>query len=136
MAATEVGEWVPISEAAQRLRLSQDAVRRRLKGGQLQARREVMPQGFRWLVLLAEDAPGVDNRDPGEVAPGGASRQGASAPEREVAQAGAEVALLQRAQEMAAYTEALLQPWRRQALEQAERIVRLEAELAQAKAEF
>ena len=128
---TAAEEWIPIADAAQRLGVSQDAIRRRLKAGQLQGKREVMPQGFRWLILLDEgERSSVD----GEGAQGGASHQVPLPPTHEGAQGGAEVATLARAQEMAAYSEALLAPWRQQVAELSRQVGRLEAELEQARA--
>ena len=66
---------VAISEAARRLGVSVDTVKRRIATGQLPARREPRPQGFRWLVELPDDmlpeaAPGHD--DAGSVPDRGA----------------------------------------------------------------
>ncbi len=44
------GERVPIREAAARLGVSPDTIRRRLKSGELAGHREQTPQGFTWLV--------------------------------------------------------------------------------------
>ena len=46
------GEWLTIPVAALRLNLSVDAVRRRLKSGQLRGRRVRALHGQRWEVLL------------------------------------------------------------------------------------
>lgn len=48
----EVAEEVSITEAAQRLGVSDDTVRRRLRVGQLEGRRERTPRGYRWLVQV------------------------------------------------------------------------------------
>ena len=47
---------VSIPEAARRLGVSQDTIRRRIRGGQLQAGQKPTPQGFRWAVDLGEAA--------------------------------------------------------------------------------
>ncbi len=43
-------ERVPIREAAARLGVSADTIRRRLKSGELAGQKEQTPQGFTWLV--------------------------------------------------------------------------------------
>ena len=45
---------VTIQEAAQRLGVSQDTVRRRIRKEELQARQTPTPQGFRWVVELED----------------------------------------------------------------------------------
>src|SRR5437879_2971301 len=47
-------EWLPIQVAALRLNLSVDAVRRRLKNGQLRGRRTQGVRGTRWEVQLGD----------------------------------------------------------------------------------
>jgi hypothetical protein len=49
-------EWVSIRDAAERLGVSPDAIRRRLRSGQLQGRQQPTPQGHVWLVALDDDA--------------------------------------------------------------------------------
>ena len=49
-----VDAYVPLTEAAQRLGVSVDTVRRRIRAGELVAQREQRPQGYRWLVKLPE----------------------------------------------------------------------------------
>ena len=51
-------EWVPIKEAAERLGISADTVRRRLKRGELTGRQEPTAQGFVWVVELPPLEPG------------------------------------------------------------------------------
>ena len=51
-----MGEEVPIAIAARRLGVSADTIKRRIKSGDLQARRVGRPQGYRWLVSLPDDA--------------------------------------------------------------------------------
>jgi hypothetical protein len=65
-------EYVSIQEAAERLGVSADTVRRRVKRGELQGEREKTPQGFVWRVELpaAEtppEAPGALQTTPGEA---------------------------------------------------------------------
>jgi len=57
-------ERVPIKEAAERLGVSPDTIRRRLKAGELTGEREKTPQGFVWRVELpAEAASGETGAD-------------------------------------------------------------------------
>lgn len=50
-----------ITQAAERLGVSTDTIRRRIKRGQLQAEKEARPQGSRWMVEIAdEDVPPDD----------------------------------------------------------------------------
>lgn len=51
-------ERVSIKEAAARLGVSPDTIRRRLKSGELAGERVKTPQGFVWRVALPQDAPG------------------------------------------------------------------------------
>jgi hypothetical protein len=48
-------ERVSIKEAAERLGVSQDTIRRRLKSGGLAGEREKTPQGFVWRVELPQE---------------------------------------------------------------------------------
>jgi len=50
-------EKVSIAEAARRLGVSTDTVRRRIGKGELLAHREPTPQGYRWEVELDENQP-------------------------------------------------------------------------------
>jgi phenylpropionate dioxygenase-like ring-hydroxylating dioxygenase large terminal subunit len=131
MATTEApptAEWMPIAEAAVRLGVSQDAIRRRLKGGQLEGKRELMPQGFRWLVLLKNEAGDTSSA---EVAQGSATRQVGAESQNGHAQGGAQVAdlAIARAQEMAAYSEQLVAPYVRRIEELSREIGELRARL-------
>lgn|GEM_PF-1897898 len=62
---------VSIKEAAERLGVSQDTIRRRLKHGELVGEREKTPQGFVWRVELSQEYVG----EVGESAAGGTSTQ-------------------------------------------------------------
>jgi hypothetical protein len=53
-------ERVSIKEAAERLGVSQDTIRRRLKSGELAGEREKTPQGFVWCVELPQGPSNVD----------------------------------------------------------------------------
>jgi hypothetical protein len=46
------GEWLPLKQAAGRLGVSIDTVRRRIQRGDIGSRREQTPQGYRWLVRV------------------------------------------------------------------------------------
>jgi hypothetical protein len=159
-----MSEWVSIRDAAQRLGVSPDAIRRRLRSGQLQGKQEPTPQGHVWLVDVERtggtqavpeytangyggppgarrQAPGDGRYAPGATrhAPDGASRQAAVAEgdERDVAAPpGAAIIAAQRAEEMARYTAALLEPWRRRVEEQAEEIGCLKTKLDYAAGEL
>jgi hypothetical protein len=48
--------WVPVRDAADRLNVSEDTIRRRLKASALKSRKESTPSGFRWLVEVPDDA--------------------------------------------------------------------------------
>jgi hypothetical protein len=48
----EGGTWVVLRDAATLLDVSIDTVKRRMQRGELPARRETIPQGFRWLVRV------------------------------------------------------------------------------------
>ena len=158
-------EYVTIAEAAERLGISKSAVRRRLHAGQLFGRQEERPQGHVWLIALPADPSTNHTNGVTHHPENGAARAATSrnVPEgtatfrqvpREVPAAAAAGGspggtALQRAQEMAVYSEQLLAPYVRKIEAQAERIGRLEeraehlqaerdaarAELEQARAE-
>ena len=48
----EGGTWVALRDAAALLGVSVDTVKRRMQRGELEARRETIPQGFRWLIRV------------------------------------------------------------------------------------
>lgn len=52
-----MGEFVTIKAAAERLGVSPDTVRRRLRSGDLQGEKRGEPQGATWYVELPDDAP-------------------------------------------------------------------------------
>lgn len=65
------GRWGTVSEAAQALGVSVDTIRRRMKRGELETRREQTPQGFRWLIRLPDEAVvGAASRQALQNAPG------------------------------------------------------------------
>lgn len=53
--------YVGIKEAAERLGVSQDTIRRRIKAGEIPAQQEPMGSGYRWLVEVPDD-PETDTR--------------------------------------------------------------------------
>ena len=57
---------VTIAEAAQRLRLSEQTVRRRVRSGELPSVQVDTPGGFTWMVELPEDSS-VDDPSQGEI---------------------------------------------------------------------
>jgi len=95
---------VSIKVAADRLGISQDAVRRRLKSGELVGEKETTPQGFVWRVELPADTPEVEPRgDDGVPAPG------IITPDPPLAAIGEEmVELIQLRERMAATTETVV----------------------------
>jgi hypothetical protein len=58
---------VTIAEAAERLRLSEHTVRRRVKSGELPSTQVATPQGFVWMVELPDDSTAGDSDTTGEV---------------------------------------------------------------------
>ncbi len=46
--------WAPLAEVAPAYGVSIDTIRRRMKRGELEARRQQTPQGFKWLALMPE----------------------------------------------------------------------------------
>jgi excisionase family DNA binding protein len=50
-------QQVSIDEAARRLSVSQDTIRRRIRNGELQAHQETRPQGYIWRVTLPDEEP-------------------------------------------------------------------------------
>jgi len=46
--------WAPLTQAAEAYGVSVDTIRRRIKRQELDTRREMTPQGFRWLVPLPD----------------------------------------------------------------------------------
>jgi hypothetical protein len=153
---SEAGRWTTLQEAAEALGLSRDAVRRRVAARVLRAERRRTVRGprlFVWLPVggvpdLAEppepldpgdrDAPrgGTHAAHSGEdSARGDADATRGGAERRTDAPRGADLATT-RAEEMARYTAVLLEPWRRQVEEQAERIGRLEERAEHLQAEL
>ena len=58
-------EWAPLAEVAVAMGVSIDTIRRRMKRGEIETRREQTPQGFRWLAPL----PDVIERSKRDTAP-------------------------------------------------------------------
>jgi hypothetical protein len=62
----DTGTWVTLRDAAAILGVSTDTVKRRMQRGDLERRREIIPQGFRWLVRVdpvISEAIGSPERD-------------------------------------------------------------------------
>jgi hypothetical protein len=140
-ASVGVGEWVPVKDAAERLGLTVDQARRRLRSGQLQGRQVLVAQGHVWEVWLSDETPAPseasgagpdpdtgDQTPPYEPAADGslngaahqtpdvvraASDAAHQTPDGTPAGPGAELVGNQRAREMAEYSASLLEPWRR-----------------------
>ncbi len=66
-------EQVTIAEAARRLGVSQDTVKRKLRRGELKGRQQPRPQGFTWIIELEEDGLGESVTDAKTEARTGAS---------------------------------------------------------------
>jgi hypothetical protein len=136
---TVAGEWVPIAEAAARLGLNVDQVRRRIRSGDVHARKTPSTRGGParhevWVEAASTDeAPGDGDKPPGEPPSESGETPGVPPGDHQVPEATALAA--GRAAEMAAYTRALLEPLHIRLEAQAERIGRLEAELAAERAE-
>lgn len=62
----DVREWAPLAEVAVAMGISIDTIRRRMKRGEIETRREQTPQGFRWLAPL----PDTIERKTSPAAPG------------------------------------------------------------------
>ena len=60
---------VSIAEAAHRLSISQDTIRKRLRLGELTGTQVRAPGGFRWMVELPDDVPGVETKKNGSKEP-------------------------------------------------------------------
>ena len=58
-----MGEQVPLREAARRLGVSPDTVRRRMKAGTLEAEKRPTPQGGEWWITLPDDVPPAGEPD-------------------------------------------------------------------------
>lgn len=65
-------ERAPIQEAAKRLGVSPDTIRRRMKKGELVGEKEPTPQGYEWRLILAEEEDDVTTPQ-GESSPSLAS---------------------------------------------------------------
>ena len=52
--------WAPLAEVAAAYGVSIDTIRRRMKRGELEARRQQTPQGFKWLALLPAERTQTD----------------------------------------------------------------------------
>ena len=72
---------VSLPEAARRLNVSEDTIRRRIHKGALAASQAPTAQGFKWSVELADDAPAITTATTESApAPGDAATPGATAP--------------------------------------------------------
>lgn len=132
-----------VDDAARYLGISRPTVKRRLKNGSLRGVQERTPSGFKWYVIVDEPADGS------ESPPGVSRATPIESPFEATAESPAESAVIprqsvqgtmQRAQEMATYSQLLLAPYVEKIEAQAERIGRLEeraehlqVELAQAR---
>lgn len=72
-------QWGTLAEVAQASGVSIDTIRRRMKRGELEARRQQTPQGFKWLALMPDidepDTPEITSNAPGSPQSAGAGVQ-------------------------------------------------------------
>jgi transposase len=61
-----MSEWVPIPDAAERLGVSADTIRRRLKRGELTGRKEPRAQGHVWLIEVDADRANSEREPSGQ----------------------------------------------------------------------
>lgn len=66
----DVRTWAPLTQAAEAYGVSVDTIRRRIKRQELDTRREMTPQGFRWLVPLPDSEKSSKSTDTPSEAPG------------------------------------------------------------------
>jgi hypothetical protein len=136
------GEWLPIAEAARRLGVSADAVRRRVRRRTLKARRVKATHGGAdpYLVWLQDGAPRPhqDVHQDGRQVRQDGHQDGHQDGRQDTHQDAARtLALAQaRAAEMATYSQQLLAPYVEKIEAQAERIGTLTERLAAAEAEI
>jgi transposase len=62
-------ELVTVPEAARRLGVTEDTVKRRLRKGELQGERKARPQGYTWMVGLPDEESETENTATGTVSP-------------------------------------------------------------------
>jgi hypothetical protein len=84
----ELGQtWAPLAEVAAAYGVSIDTIRRRMKRGELEARRHQTPQGFKWLALMPETIEPAASEPPHDaprsLQPSDVSTQGVQIVERD-----------------------------------------------------
>lgn len=72
--------WVPTSDAAQALGVSASTIRRRIARGEIWARREARPGGYRWLILMPQPEAAPPPATPCATRPGADALRRSSAP--------------------------------------------------------
>lgn len=70
MQDTDLRTWAPLTQAAEAYGVSVDTIRRRIKRQELDTRREMTPQGFRWLVPLPDPEKAAKSIDSPSEVPG------------------------------------------------------------------
>jgi hypothetical protein len=125
------GEWLGVVAAAARLGVTPDAIRRRVRRKTLHSKRVPAEHGGAppYLVWVPADALGR-HQEPRQ------EHQEHQEPQQDGRQDVAMTLAAARAHEMAEYTAALIDPWRRQVTEQAERIGHLEERCATLQAQL
>ncbi len=117
---------LPVAEAAQALGISVSALRRGLKSGRYQGRRQETPQGFTWRVE-------VGDRVSDRVGDGRVGDRVGGAPSPDTPTSPGMALQTARAAEMAQYTAALLEPLHARLEAQAQEIGKLKEQLAAAR---
>jgi transposase len=60
-------ELITVPEAARRLGVTEDTVKRRLRKGELEGERKARPQGYTWMVKLLDEEAGTESTVTGTV---------------------------------------------------------------------
>src|SRR5215210_7756285 len=96
---SEPGEWLPLSSASEKLGVSVQTLRRRIKDKQIEARQATTPFGFAWEVLIGS----VDRGGEGPINTMGHGDQVVNSPTQEPPAASVEmVAALEMIQQLQA----------------------------------
>lgn len=92
--------WAPLADVAAAYGVSIDTVRRRMKRGELEARRQQTPQGFKWLALMP-DASEPESSDPPRNAAGSSPPSDATTLEVQIVERDREELVVTLRQELA-----------------------------------
>lgn len=75
--------WGTLAEVARAQGVSVDTIRRRMKRGELEARRQQTPQGFRWVAVMPEPTQDTAPDAPGSPRANDSAAQGVTVVERD-----------------------------------------------------